>query len=60
MMENYLNISQAAKILSVSTGTLRRWDKTGKFPSQRHPINNYRIYKEDQVKLLSRKWDKHT
>jgi len=52
MMENYLNISQAAKILGVSTGTLRRWDKTGKFPSQRHPINNYRIYKEDQVNFV--------
>jgi len=51
-MENYLNISQAAKILGVSTGTLRRWDKAGKFPSQRHPINNYRIYKEDQVKFV--------
>lgn len=51
-MENYLNISQAAKILGVSAGTLRRWDKAGKFPSQRHPINNYRIYKEDQVKFV--------
>jgi len=51
-MENYLNISQAAKFLGVSTGTLRRWDKAGKFPSQRHPINNYRIYKEDQVKFV--------
>ena len=51
-MENYLNISQAAKILGVSAETLRRWDKAGKFPSQRHPINNYRIYKEDQVKFV--------
>ena len=51
-MEDYLNISQAAKILGVSAGTLRRWDKAGKFPSQRHPINNYRIYKEDQVKFV--------
>jgi len=38
-MDNYLKISQAAKILGVTPGTLRRWDKTGKFPSQRHPIN---------------------
>jgi len=51
-MENYLNISQAAKMLGVSAETLRRWDKAGKFPSQRHPINNYRIYKEDQVKFV--------
>ena len=51
-MENHLSISKAAKILGVSTETLRRWDKTGKFPSQRHPINNYRVYNEEKVNLL--------
>lgn len=51
-MDEYLTISQAAKILGVSTGTLRRWDKSGKFPSQRHPMNNYRVYKEDQVDFI--------
>ena len=50
-MENYLTISQAAKKIGVSSETLRRWDKAGKFPSQRHPINNYRIYNEDQIEF---------
>ncbi len=48
-MKKYLTISQAAEILNVSTETLRRWDKSGKFPSSRHPMNKYRVYSEDQV-----------
>ena len=43
-MSNYLTISEAAKILNVSPETLRRWDKSGKLKSSRHPINNYRVY----------------
>jgi len=48
-MENYLNVGQAAKLIGVSTETLRRWDKSGKFESVRHPINNYRVYPENNV-----------
>lgn len=48
-MEKYLSISQAAEILKVSSETLRRWDNSGKFKSSRHPINNYRVYSEEQV-----------
>ncbi len=48
-MEKYLSISQAAEMLEVSPETLRRWDKSGKFVSSRHPINNYRVYSEGQV-----------
>ncbi len=48
-MERYLSISQAAEILNVSSETLRRWDKSGKFKSSRHPINNYRVYSQEQV-----------
>ena len=48
-MEKYLSISQAAEILGVSPETLRRWDNSGKFKSSRHPINNYRVYSEEQI-----------
>lgn len=51
-MENYLNVGQAAKRLGVSSETLRRWDKSGKFESVRHPINNYRVYPESSVVSL--------
>lgn len=51
-MDNFLTIGQAAKKLGVSAATLRRWDNSGKFPSQRHPINNYRVYNEEQIQLI--------
>jgi len=43
--EIYFSIKEAADILNVSPLTLRNWDKSGKFPAQRHPMNNYRVYK---------------
>ena len=45
MKEIYFSIKEAAEILGVSTLTLRNWDKSGKFRAQRHPMNNYRVYK---------------
>jgi len=39
-------------LLNVSSETLRRWDKSGKFAISRHPINNYRVYPESQVVSL--------
>lgn len=43
--ELYFSIKEAAEILGVSPLTLRNWDKSGKFKAQRHPMNNYRVYK---------------
>ncbi|MDR0573265.1 MAG: MerR family transcriptional regulator [Tannerella sp.] len=51
-MENLYNIGEAAEILGVSQDTLRRWDNNGKFRSSRHPINNYRVYSDSQIKNL--------
>lgn len=45
MKEIYFSIKEAAEILGVSPLTLRNWDKSGKFPANRHPMNNYRVYK---------------
>lgn len=51
-MDNFLTISEAAELLGVSKETLRRWDQSGKFPSSRNPINNYRVYPTSQVNQL--------
>ena len=51
-MSKYLSVSEAAEKLNVNSETLRRWDKSGKFKSSRHPINNYRVYSEEQVLSL--------
>lgn len=48
-MDKLIKVGQAAKELSISPETLRRWDKSGKFLSSRHPINNYRVYSEEQM-----------
>lgn len=45
MKEIYFSVKEAAEILGVSPLTMRNWDKSGKFPAQRHPMNNYRVYK---------------
>lgn len=49
-MEKIYTIGEASKIIGVSEETLRRWDRSGKFVSGRHPINNYRVYTGEQLK----------
>jgi site-specific DNA-methyltransferase (adenine-specific) len=51
-MSDYITIKEAAEKLDVSKETLRRWDKNGKFKSNRHPINNYRVYTQEQIESL--------
>lgn len=48
-MDKYVTIGEASKLIGVSTETLRRWDRAGKFKSTRHPINNYRVYTENDI-----------
>ena len=53
MANLYITIKQASKILGVSPLTLRNWDKNGKLKARRHPMNNYRVYKiEDLEKVM--------
>lgn len=53
MPKQFLNVKQVAKILGVTALTIRNWDKRGKLQAYRNPINNYRVYKvEDVEKLL--------
>ncbi len=50
---NFINIKDVAKILGVSKATLRNWDRDGKLKAHRHPFNNYRVYKiEDIDKII--------
>ncbi|MEQ1561702.1 MAG: helix-turn-helix domain-containing protein [Nitrospira sp.] len=53
MTNLYITIKQASRILGVSPLTLRNWDKNGKLKAHRHPMNNYRVYKiEDLEKVI--------
>jgi site-specific DNA-methyltransferase (adenine-specific) len=51
-MKKHYNISEVAEMVGVNKETLRRWDKSGKFPSSRHPLNNYRVYSASNVTQL--------
>jgi len=55
MTKKYLTIKEAAKLLGVTPLTLRNWDKSGKLRAYRNPINNYRLYKAEEIELFLRK-----
>ena len=55
MVPKYLSIQEAAELLSVTPLTLRNWDKKGSLTAYRNPINNYRVYRLDQIELFLRK-----
>lgn len=52
MNKEFLTIKETATILSVTTLTLRNWDKSGRLTASRHPINNYRVYKKVEIDML--------
>jgi DNA (cytosine-5)-methyltransferase 1 len=50
LMKDFFALSEVADMLSVSKETLRRWDRSGKLESIRHPINKYRVYRSNDLK----------
>lgn len=52
-MNQLLTIAQVADMLSVSKQTVRVWDKQGKLQAERHPINNYRVYRKEEIEKIS-------
>jgi excisionase family DNA binding protein len=45
----FLTVKEAAETLGVSPNTVRAWGASGKLPEYRHPLNNYRLFKEADV-----------
>lgn len=54
MPKQFLNVKQVARLLGVTPLTVRNWDKAGKLIAYRHPVNNYRLYKIEDVELILR------
>ena len=54
-IKRFLTIKEASNLLGVTPLTLRNWDKAGKIRAFRHPINNYRLYKQEDIELFLRK-----
>ena len=61
-IQDYLQITEAAELLGVSASTLRNWERQGKLHSHRHPINQYRLYKREDLEALLQQIEqsKHT
>ena len=59
MANLYITIKQASKILGVSPLTLRNWDKNGKLLAHRHPMNNYRVYKIEDLETVIQEIEAH-
>jgi len=48
----YLRIGDAGRYLGISPSTLRNWERTGKIATYRHPVNNYRLFKQADLDAL--------
>ena len=57
-LKDFLTVTEAAEFLGVSPNTMRNWGRDSKIPEHRHPINNYRLYKRDDLESLLRKLGK--
>lgn len=53
-LDHFVRIQEAAEYLGVCRNTLRNWCRQGKIPEYRHPVNNYRLFKVDDLDQLLR------
>ena len=53
-LRDYLRISEAADYLGVSPNTLRNWERAGKIAAHRHPVNRYRLFRQQDLDRLLR------
>ena len=52
MPKKFLNVKEVANLLGVTPLTIRNWDQRGKLLAYRNPVNNYRLYKIEDVEIL--------
>ena len=48
-LNDFLRVSDAAEYLGVSPNTLRNWENAGKIVAHRHPVNGYRLFKQEEL-----------
>lgn len=54
MPKKYLMVQEVARLLGVTPLTIRNWDAKGKLVAYRNPVNNYRMYKVEDVEAIIR------
>ncbi|OGN19304.1 MAG: hypothetical protein A3I32_02735 [Candidatus Yanofskybacteria bacterium RIFCSPLOWO2_02_FULL_45_10] len=55
MPKKFLTVNEVAKIVGVSPLTVRNWDQRGLLIAHRNPLNNYRLYRVEDVEALVNK-----
>lgn len=51
-LRDFLRISEAAEYLGVSPNTLRNWERAGKILAHRHPVNRYRLFRQQDLDTI--------
>lgn len=54
-LSDYMRVAEAADYLGVSPNTLRNWVNAGKIAAIRHPLNDYRLFKKEDLDALLKK-----
>jgi MerR family transcriptional regulator, copper efflux regulator len=54
-LSDYMRVAEAADYLGVSPNTLRNWVNAGKIAAVRHPVNDYRLFKKEDLDSLLKK-----
>jgi len=54
MPKKFLTVGDVARLLGITPLTVRNWDARGKLTAYRNPVNNYRLYKVEDVEVLLR------
>ncbi len=51
-LNDFLRVSDASEYLGVSPNALRNWENAGKIVAHRHPVNGYRLFKQEELDEL--------
>ena len=54
MPKKFLTVREVARLMGVTPLTIRNWDQRGKLVAYRNPVNNYRLYKVEDVEVIMR------
>ena len=54
MPKKFLTVREVARLMGITPLTGRNWDTRGKLVAYRNPVNNYRLYKVEDIEVLMR------
>ena len=57
MPKKFLTVREVSSLLGVTPLTVRNWDTKGKLIAYRNPMNNYRLYKVEDIEVLMKQID---